>query len=183
MRPEVADSTTSLPVLIRTMAKHDPDRIYIDDLDGTPLSYGDVHLGAVRWAHAFQRAGIAAGENVAVILPTTPEFVLVWLGLSWLHAVEVPLNTAYTGRVLADTLNRSDARYLVTARRYLPRVQEIAGTLATRQPVVVVDGGEETTSLPTIDRAQLFAEPSEEDAFEAPAPHVTATIIYTSGTT
>src|SRR3954447_23337760 len=159
MRPEVADSTTSLPVLIRTMAERDPDRIYIDDLDGTPLSYGDVHLGALRWAHAFQRAGIAAGENVAVLLPTTPEFVLVWLGLAWLHAVEVPLNTAYTGRVLADTLNRSDARYLVTARRYLPRVQEIAHSLTTLKTVIGLDDGPETTSLPIIDRTELFAEP------------------------
>jgi carnitine-CoA ligase len=183
MRQEVASSATSLPVLIRTMAEHDPDRIYIDDLDGSPLSYADVHRGALRWANALQRAGITEGENVAVILPTRPETVLVWLGMAWLHAVEVPLNTSYTGRVLADTLNRSDARYLVTARRYLPRLQDIADSLTTLKTVIVVDDGAETTSLPTVDRSALFAEPSEADSFKPPAPHVTATIIYTSGTT
>ena len=61
------------------------------------------------------------------------------LALGWLRAVEVPLNTAYVGRMLAYTVDHSDATTLVTTKEYLDRVTEIRADVPGLQQVVVLD--------------------------------------------
>ncbi len=74
----------------------------------------------LRWAAAYQRLGVVAGDHVATMVPTGFTGFAAWFGLGWLRVTEVPLNTAYTGRMLHYALEFADVSTLVVAGRVVP---------------------------------------------------------------
>ena len=65
------------------------------------LAYGEADLESNRMANAMEALGIDRGDTVLVMMPNVVEFILVWLGLGKHGAVQVPVNTAYRGNLLA----------------------------------------------------------------------------------
>ena len=80
-----------------------------------------------RWAAVIEALGVRAGDHVATLLPNTFDSHRALLALGWLRVVEVPLNTAYVGRMLAYTVDHSDATTLLTTSEYVDRVDRRAG--------------------------------------------------------
>ena len=115
-----------LPHLLADRAAECPDRTFLEEVDGRSISYGDLHRYTLTWADAYRRLGITAGDRVAVMLPTGIDAVSAWLGLSWLRAWEVPVNTGYVGRMLHYLLEHSRSKLLVTAADYLERLGDVA---------------------------------------------------------
>jgi crotonobetaine/carnitine-CoA ligase len=108
------------------------------------------------------------------------------LGIAWLRGVEVPLNTAYAGRMLEYTLNHSDAEVLVTTSASLDQIEQIAPQLEELRTVVIVDGSASPSGahqLQVLSRDDFLADPAE--ATDLPGPDVwdTACLLFTSGTT
>ena len=83
-----------------------------------------------------------AGDHVATMLPNTFDSHRAVLGLGWLRAVEVPLNVSYVGRMLAYTLDLSDATTLLVAEEFVERVDGIRADVPSLETVVVVDADE-----------------------------------------
>jgi carnitine-CoA ligase len=112
-----------LPQLLRRRAAESPDRVFLQQIEGDrTLTYGQAHLEALRWAHGFDRLGVRAQETVISMLPVGFDAVHCWVGLNWLVAWEVPVNTAFQGMMLSYTLQNSNARIAVIAERYLDRI-------------------------------------------------------------
>ena len=74
---------------------------------------------------ALAARGIAEGDHVATMLPNTFDAHLTMLALAWLRVVEVPLNVAFTGRMLAYALDHSDVTTLVVAPEFLDAVAAV----------------------------------------------------------
>jgi fatty-acyl-CoA synthase len=55
------------------------------------LSYGELHHRAARTAAALQSIGVAPGDRVALVLPTSPAFMDAYFGVLLAGAVPVPL--------------------------------------------------------------------------------------------
>ena len=94
----------------------------------------------MRWAAAYRRAGVTAGDHVASMVVHSFASYSVWLGLSWLKAVEVPANTGYRGNMLTYLIENSEARLLVIGAQFLigwPRWR--TGRRAEFECVVVLD--------------------------------------------
>jgi 1-acyl-sn-glycerol-3-phosphate acyltransferase len=118
--PEEAD--TLCDVLEWHVREH-PDRTHLV-LEGeerdVELSYRELRDGAARMAAGLRARGIERGHSVAIMLPTSRDFFLSFLGVLWAGAVPVPIYPPFRPAQLEDHLRRqagilgnADARALV----------------------------------------------------------------------
>jgi crotonobetaine/carnitine-CoA ligase len=137
-----------------------------------------------RLANGLRARGIGAGDRVAVMSSNRPEFTLLWLALSRLRAIEVPVNTAYKGSFLAYTIENSGATHVVAEGQFTDRLLEVLPRLSMVRMLSVLPPGD----LPSDAGIEVvpFSELSVDDA-SAPDvevyPESTLAIAYTSGTT
>jgi crotonobetaine/carnitine-CoA ligase len=179
------DSVTrvALPVRLAEIAAADPDRRMITDLDsGESMSRGELHAAVLKWAGAFHSAGVRPGDRVVTILPTSARSVAIWLGISRLRAIDVPLNTQYRGDMLRYVLDDAQARIVVVHERFVKQVAEVLSGCGTVARLIVVGTPPALPVWTTSDAGFLV---TATDVSELPEPqlHDIAAIIYTSGTT
>src|SRR5690349_17927536 len=77
-----------------------------------------------RWALA---AGIKKGDTVCLMMPTRPDYVAAWLGISRIGGVVALINTKLVGQSLAHCLNVAKADHIILA-------DELAGAFETARP-------------------------------------------------
>jgi carnitine-CoA ligase len=170
---------------IRECAEQSPNQTAIQEVDGLSVTWSEVYRESLRRASAFERLGVVAGETVLTMLPNAVDSYFTWLGVAWLRAIEVPINTSHKGRMLEYMVTYSEARILVVAERYLDTLIDVAGRLSGVELVVVPDATGPLPALPirTLDRAEFLAGVAADDDRPNPDPHDIAAMIYTSGTT
>jgi crotonobetaine/carnitine-CoA ligase len=179
------ESRDALPQLLERRAAESPDHEFLRDVRGVGRTYAQFHDQALRWAAAFRNHGVTAGDNVVTMLPNSELCLLAWIGLSWLRAVEAPINHAYKGPMLRYVIDLLDARVVVIAEQFLPALAEVADELPGVELVIVPDAG---GPLPRIGKTTLTGdqflggmEPAS--VLEGPGPWDLACILLTSGTT
>ncbi|HEX2902643.1 MAG TPA: AMP-binding protein [Jatrophihabitans sp.] len=175
-----------LPLLVRERAEHDGDRPYLLDVEGGSFTYRQLHERALRWARVLMRLGVQPGDMVATMLHNTAENYAVWFGIAWAGAVEVPINVALQGSVLAHQLRLPEARLLIADDAALPAVAAVAGEVPRLHTVLRQQGGSEPVGgLTGHSAAELLAAVPDEPgrAYAQPQMWDIASVIYTSGTT
>jgi carnitine-CoA ligase len=178
------DASFLAPHALARWADATPDAVAIQHVDGDRRTYAEHLSASRRWAAAFRRAGVDRGDHVATMLPNSFATVDAWLGLGWLRAVEVPLNTAYTGRMLEYTLATADATLLVIAGSFVDRLLPIASRLPALRLVVVLDGPLPGDDLPfRLVSGGDFLTVDPVGDFDGPVYRDVSAVIYTSGTT
>ncbi len=161
-----------------------PDKIALRDLEGASLTYASLWEGALAAGGGFRKLGVGRQEYVLLMLDNHADFILAWLGLCAIAAVEVPVNTAYKGVMLSYIANNSGARTMVIDDRYCGRLAAVAGELKSLQTVVVRGG--KGADLP---QGRFRVIPWEEVANAKPVeaepvnPWDLVAVMYTSGTT
>jgi carnitine-CoA ligase len=136
----ILDRLMLAPHALRRWAEEDPDRVALEHVEGASITYGELDGQARTWAHAFGRLGIGPGTHVATFLPNQFDSYRVLLALAWLRAVEVPVNAAYTGRILEYALSHADAQVLVTTGDLTALVAPLISRLPRLETLVVLDG-------------------------------------------
>jgi carnitine-CoA ligase len=179
------DRRSVLPQLLADLAASEPDVVAMQDVDGRTETRRELHEANLRWADAFRRLGVRPGEHVVTMLPNSFEAYHAWLGLSWLGATEVPVNTMYRGRMLRYLVEDSGAEVLVISARYLPQLREVASELTQLRVIAVPDANDGLDDLPcpVVPGDELFADAEPRDDFAGPDYWDVAAVIYTSGTT
>jgi carnitine-CoA ligase len=179
--------TETLPGAIMGWAERDPNRPFLLSVDGSVHTYAQVHDAALRWAEAFRRTGVAAGDNVAAMVRTSIPACEQWLGLAWLRAVQTGVNTDFRGNSLVYVLVNSRARQMICQVEFLDRVAEIAPRLDRLELVIVPDASpaELPRGFPVrlVTAAELWADAEVAAELSVPQRHEIACIAYTSGTT
>ncbi|SFB40735.1 crotonobetaine/carnitine-CoA ligase [Amycolatopsis marina] len=177
-----------LPHILRRRAEESPDRVYLRHVDGTSLTYRESYEASLLWANALRGVGVTAGENVLSLLPNSPDSYHIWVGLSWLGAVEVSLSPDYRGRMLSYTIGTADAKLLIVPAHLLGRVGEVTDELPSLRTIIVV--GSDDVSLPTLPQRLIRSAdlcsgvaPSLPAGVHEPAPWDVCCMIWTSGTT
>jgi fatty-acyl-CoA synthase len=145
-------------------------------------------------AHALQwglmDAGITAGERVAVMLSSIPEWLLYLFAVTRLGAVFLPINTRFRDRELEHVIGHSGARTLIAMGHYLGH--DHAETLAAVRPRLpelrTIIGVRGRPAADAIDSEALLHRGRELLAAHGTPPcaddaHATALLFYTSGTT
>jgi len=161
-----------------------PDHVYVVDVEDRALTYAQTVEASRRWAQAYRRLGVAAGEHVVTMQYNTIDSLLGWLGLAWLGAVEAPVNTDYRGALLTNALNLTQAPVMVVLAQYLDRVIEVADSLTHLKTVVVLDARELPEAPFTLVFGEAFLDGLTAEADLAlPKAWDIMAVLFTSGTT
>jgi crotonobetaine/carnitine-CoA ligase len=183
----VLDPRELAPHAVAHRAAEAPDAVALQHVDGRNLTYAQLDAAARTWAAALDRRGVGAGSHVGTMLSNRFEAHTAMLAIGWLRAVEVPLNTAYVGRMLHYALELADVTLLVTEEQFLERILGVAADLPLLRTVVVVDadGGppaaEPSPSVIGVDAFLDGVEPATD--LVGPRDSDTACLMFTSGTT
>src|ERR1700733_7632932 len=77
-----------------------------------------------RWALA---QGVAKGDVVGLLMPNRPEYLAIWLGITYVGGVVALLNTNLAGQSLAHCIQAAPAKHVIVAA-------ELAGAIDTALP-------------------------------------------------
>ena len=188
MKVPVRSEQTVMEVLRRSVATHGDKAFLIED--GQAITYRAIDAASNRLAHGLAARGIGAGETVLMMMANRADVIVLWLALAKLGAVEVPVNSAYRGGVLAHIVNDSRATTLVCSREFLERIGDIAGQITGLERIVVHDlGGDEAAVPETLaPRFEILPWSSLAVADDSPLEDCACyrdlmAVMYTSGTT
>ena len=149
----------------------------IDGLSGRELSYGALADGLKRVASALRRRGFRKGDVFAIFSPNLIEYPIAFFAVASLGGVITTINSLYTPRELADQLENSGARFLLTVPAFMDRAKEAVKDLAI----------EEVFVFGTADGARPFSElleqPAEDFTVEINPAEDLVALPYSSGTT
>ena len=154
-------------------------------------SFDQIAEASNRLANCWRRAGLAASDRVAVLLPQAPETGIAHIAAYKSGAIAVPLFALFGPEALQYRLADSGARILVTDANGLSKVRPLLAQLPALAKIYCIDdaagggdsGGEGAGRAEILPFAASIAQ--ESAAFESvdTAADDPAVIIYTSGTT
>lgn len=105
----------------------------IDGPSGRTITYAGL-AGAIRTVAAGLAArGFAKGDVLAIYCPNLPEYSVIFNAVATLGGINTTINPLYTPRELANQLNDSKARFLVTVPPFLPQAIEGAASTAIEE--------------------------------------------------
>lgn len=133
---------TTVPAAFAAAVARFGERGAIVGEDGGALTYLELDAQRKRAARALIGSGIEAGERVAIWAQNRAQWIVAALAIQSIGAVLVPLNTRMKGLEAAYVLEKSGARLLVCAGRWLG--QDYPALLAPHRPaslesIVVLD--------------------------------------------
>lgn len=178
---------TILPNLLRRRAEQTPEHVFSREVAGEERDYATMLRNTLGYAAYFQENGVERQEIVATFLPASNAALEVWMGITWAGGIEAALNRGYRHQLLADVVNDTTARVIVTTVDFLPVLAEVSGNLEHIQRVILIDAADRIVSpvegwvcLPA---AEAHLSPHREDAIVPPSLESTSCVLYTSGTT
>src|SRR3982750_2230301 len=139
---DVADATPDAPAFI-----HGERR----------LSFVELLDCAARAAQGLSDLGVGPGDRVALWLPNTPAYPILYFACARVGAIAVAVNTRYRAVEVADIVGRSGAKVLACApgfRRidFLSILAEVEPAALDKLAAIVVVGDEPSTAPPAIER-------------------------------
>jgi carnitine-CoA ligase len=180
----------TIPDLLAEAVGRAPDDTWLRTDDGTvtfAVAGGLVGATAVR----LEDAGVRRGDRVLVTAKNTPSFLLLWLALASMGAVEVPANPKSTPAELAGLIGQVTPRAVVTDSELREVVDEAAtfagaagsgGTRGSGEPGGSGDPGILDVDAMVPDWTAPFPE-SADLPKDAVGPDDLAVLLPTSGTT
>ncbi|MEI9890681.1 MAG: AMP-binding protein [Caulobacteraceae bacterium] len=167
--------------LVEAAETHGLNKEILEDQDRKPLSYRDM----IRACFALGRK-IAAmtkpGEHVALLLPTSAGGAVTFFALHAIGRVPVMLNFTSGTRNLKAALVLTEARLVLTSRRFLAqaRLEELAADLETAARVVYLKTCGPRSAWPTSSTPPRLARPPALFR-KATRPTDPGVILFTSG--
>ncbi|MFP4426797.1 MAG: AMP-binding protein [Spirochaetaceae bacterium] len=152
-------------------------------VDGEPYSYEDLRRRAETLQEALRHAGVRTGDRVAILSENKPTWGVVYLSLTSMGAVAVPVLPDFHPHEILNILAHSEASLLFISDRLREKLSEHEKSLP---PMVTIEDLDMAVAELLDQRrgvfsrlAEAFRTPDEEE----PRPEDLAVIIYTSGTT
>jgi acyl-CoA synthetase (AMP-forming)/AMP-acid ligase II len=176
--PEVSIPDVPLHELVLGAAEGYGDKpALIDGPSGRVLTYAQLVEAVRRVAAGLAERGFRKGDAFAIWLPNTPEYAVAFYAVSLAGGVSTTANPLYTAGELANQLNDSHARFLLTAPPLLERARAAADRSGVEEIFVL---GEAEGATPF---AELLASKGEPPEVEIDPADDLVTLPYSSGTT
>jgi acyl-CoA synthetase (AMP-forming)/AMP-acid ligase II len=138
------------------------------------VSYRALAEQIERLSGQLSNAGLKPGDRVAIVLPNSLEFLVVFLALTHARLVAAPLNPADKPDEIRFFIEDAEARAVVAEGANITMREAVAGLgLPIWQPRVNLRG---VVQLPELS-------PASRTSIDAPNPDDVALFAYTSGTT
>ena len=176
------------PLAFIDVARRHAGRIALVGEDGQVFSFEQLDRQRIEAARALIALGVQPGDKVALWAQNCAEWVIAALGVLSAGAAVVPVNTRMKGNEVGYVLERSGARVLFSAGRFLD--QYYPEVLAPHRPksleTVVVLRDARAGDLDWagfLARAEGVPAPAVEQRTAAIGPDSLMDVIFTSGTT
>jgi len=173
----------NLAILLQESALHSPEQIALLAGDQR-ITYRELNTAANRMANALRSLGVQPGENVAVMLPNIPAFLVTYFGILKMGATVVPLNVQFRAEEVAYHLRDSEAVAFFGWEEAMAEANwgcEVASSC--RHVIVVNKPGSRALPERAISYSALMATAAPGFEMVWPASDDTAVILYTAGTT
>ena len=145
---EVSVPDLTVDGLLRRAADQAPDRTALIFF-GAKTSYAQLDGAVNRFAHALRKMGVKKGDRVSIHLPTSPAFVIAFMGALRAGAVAVPMNPLYVERELAILFEQVRPAVTVTLDLLVPRMRAVGNLGAAATPGgLVVSGIQDSLPVP-----------------------------------
>ncbi|MFH1680127.1 MAG: AMP-binding protein [Candidatus Eisenbacteria bacterium] len=144
--------------------------------EGKTVRYGVFVDRVARTAGGLERAGVRAGDRVALLLGNVPEFAEAVFALLRLGAVIVPINQFLAPPEIARLIKRAGPASIVAGEEMLPLLSD-APSLERGLFVVGREKRGDHRRFEDLGRGEALSE-----AVPRPAPETTALLLFTSGT-
>ncbi|TAM74325.1 long-chain-fatty-acid--CoA ligase [bacterium] len=144
-------------------------------------TYPQLYARVRRLADALQRAGIAPGDRVAVLLPNVPPMLEAHFGAPLARAVLVAINIRLLADEVAYILRHSGSKLLIYDAEFAPTVEQLRAELPELRCVVYDEAGATHGDV----SYEAFLNDAQERAiaFDGVDENETISVNYTSGTT
>src|SRR6202162_4880544 len=126
--------------VVEDWSEREPDRPSLMSETGT-FSYRTLAERINRYARWALSAGIVAGDTVCLIMPSRPDYIAAWLGISKVGGVVALINTKLVGLSLSHCINVADADHVILADD-LADILETALPYLNRAPRIWIHGSE-----------------------------------------
>lgn len=175
-----ADPTRLLADIIEDHAERTPNRAAMLSEQET-FTYGELAWRINRYARWALANEIGVGDTVCLLMPSRPEYLAAWLGISRVGGVVALLNTQLVGASLAHCINAASAGHVIVAAGLTDAFRSASPHLESG-PTVWVHGGRDASCidkfLDRLDGSRLSAAENRQITVD----HC-ALLINTSGTT
>lgn len=112
--------------LLRRAAERTPNRTALIFF-GARTSFAELDRAVDRFAHVLRAMGVTKGDRVSLHLPTSPAFVIAFMGALRAGAIAVPTNPLYVERELGIIFSETEPLVSVVLDALVPRMREVAG--------------------------------------------------------
>jgi acyl-CoA synthetase (AMP-forming)/AMP-acid ligase II len=125
--PDITIPEVSLPEFVLQRAKELADKpALIDGPSGRTLTYGQLAGAVSRAAAGLAQRGFKKGDAFAIYSPNVPEYAIAFMGVASLGGINTTINPLYPAGELANQLNDSGARFLLTIPQFMDKALEAA---------------------------------------------------------
>ena len=111
--------------VVLAQAEQLPDKVAIEFINGDSWTFKDCRQQGLLAAAELKTAGVKICDNVALMIDSPIHFTRYWLGLSFIGATMVAINTSMRGNSLKHQLELSESQFLVTESQYLNEATDI----------------------------------------------------------
>jgi fatty-acyl-CoA synthase len=175
-----ADPSRLFADVVEDWSKRQPDRPALISETGT-LGYRTLVERINRYARWALSAGIEAGDTVCLVMPSRPDYIAAWLGITRVGGVVALINTRLVGPSLSHCINLADADHVILASD-LADVFETSLPYLNRAPKIWIHGqGNEAGIDAALDR--LDGGPLSPAERRGVTINDRGLLVYTSGTT
>src|SRR5215218_6704835 len=153
----------------------EPNRLAIEMLDGTKISYADLIARAGQTANVLVSRGVKLGDRVAAQTEKSVPALVLYLATVRAGAVYLPLNTAYTLNELEYFIGDAEPSLVVCDPSRRDGIGALAAKIGANVETLGADGkGSLTDAAASAEAAFTTVARGNDDL---------AAILYTSGTT
>ncbi|USZ14373.1 AMP-binding protein [Moraxella sp. FZFQ2102] len=103
---------------------------------GYDISYDELDKLSLKIAAYLQSLGLAQGDKVAVMMPNSPQYLAVMMGIVRAGLVLVNVNPLYTAHELEHQLNDSDAKVLFIVENFAHTFEKVKNKGRVRHIII-----------------------------------------------
>ncbi|MFJ4294660.1 long-chain-fatty-acid--CoA ligase [Curtobacterium sp. NPDC089689] len=134
---DIDEPTGSLYDLVEESARRFPKHVALEFF-GRTTTYAELEEQVLRAANGLRRAGVTAGDRVAIVLPNCPQHVVAFYAALRLGAIVVEHNPLYTPRELRHQFEDHGAKVAIVWDKSVATVQDFPADVAL-DTIVSVD--------------------------------------------
>ncbi len=177
----------TLPALLKYCNTRFKDTPALSDVDGVPMTYGELYTKAGKVASFLTETGIKKGDKVALFSENMPNWGITYFGISLTGAVIVPILPDFHSNEVENILNHSESCLIFVSEKLYDKVRHLNTGKAGITFVLINEFGiipPDTEKSSLRGNTSPFMEKTDASFPESAVEEEdTAAIIYTAGTT